>query len=70
MGNAMTGHRNADPEFAREARAERETVSPELADLHEQLAALDRITARHPELADHNAKLRVRLMAQIKAMET
>lgn len=65
----MTGHRNADPEFAREARAERETASPELADLHEQLAALDRITSRHPELADHNAKLRVQLLAQITKIE-
>lgn len=65
----MTGHRHADAEFAREARAERDTASPELADLHEQLAALDRITERHPELADHNAKLRVRLMAQITQLE-
>ncbi len=64
----MTGHRNADPEFAREAR-EASAMSPELASLHEQLAALDRITERHPELADHNAKLRVRLMAQITQLE-
>lgn len=65
----MTGHRNADPEFAREARAERDTASPEVTELREQIAALDRITARHPELADHNAKLRIRLEAQIKTIE-
>lgn len=64
----MTGHRLADAEFAREAR-EAVVESPALAALREQLEALDRITARHPELADHNAKLRVRLLAQISQME-
>lgn len=65
----MASHRHADAEFAREARAERDTALPGVAELRSQLAALDRITSRHPELADHNAKLRVRIEAQIMQLE-
>ncbi len=64
----MAGHRLADAEFAREAR-EASAMSPELASLHEQLAALDRISKRHPELADHNATRRERLLAEIAQLE-
>lgn len=68
----MASHRRADPEFAREAREEREIPqprSPAIEALEEQIAALDRITAKHPELADHNARRKERLETQIRAME-
>jgi hypothetical protein len=55
-------HRMSDPEFARDAR---ELRSPEIEALKEQLAALDRITAKHPELADHNARRKERIEAEI-----
>ena len=60
---AMSNHRMSDAEYSRSVREGREPDA--LVDLREQLAALDRITARHPELADHNAKRRERIEAEI-----
>ena len=58
-------HRMSDPEFARDAREPR---SPAIEALEEQLAALDRITAKHPELADHNARRKERIKAEINQL--